>query len=409
MKSTINRLILSSVLLFSVIMISSAQDWPQWRGVNRDGKVTGFTTPQLWPEQFSQIWKVNVGSGDATPALVNNKLYVFSKQGEDEILQCFDARSGNLIWKTKGYPSAAITGPAASHPGPRSSVTVSDNKVITVGAWGDVACYDAATGTLLWRNEDYKGKVPQFNTGMSPLVEGMTFYTHLGGPQTGTFVAFDMATGRIRWKVDGECPAYGSPDLLTVDGVKQIVFQSLTKLIGMSLTDGKQLWEYATPAGEGRVQNATSPVVDQNKVYFTGLRNGFSAIEIRKNGTSFTVNKLWTNPEQSTDFSTPLLKDGFLYGINSQGRLFCINAVNGQTAWVDTTPLQRFGSLIDAGKEIVILTSNSTLMVINPDGQKFDQVALIRLAGNDYYAHPLLSGSNMILKDTGSITCYAIK
>jgi outer membrane protein assembly factor BamB len=409
MKSTINRLILSSVLFFSVIMISSAQDWPQWRGVNRDGKVTGFTIPQSWPEQFSQIWKVNVGSGDATPALVNNKLYVFSKQGEDEILQCFDARNGNLIWKTQGYPSAAITGPAASHPGPRSSVTVSDNKVITVGAWGDVACYDAATGTLLWRNEDYKGKVPQFNTGMSPLVEGMTCYTHLGGPQTGTFVAFDIATGRIKWKVDGECPAYGSPDLLTVDGVKQIVFQSLTKLIGMSLTDGKQLWEYATPAGEGRVQNATSPVVDQNKVYFTGLRNGFSAIEIRKNGTSFIVNKLWTNPEQSTDFSTPLLKDGFLYGINSQGRLFCINAVNGQTAWVDTTPLQRFGSLIDAGKEIVILTSNSTLMVINPDGQKFDQVALIRLAGNDYYAHPVLSGSNMILKDTGSITCYAIK
>lgn len=408
MKTPINRLSISVLFLFAGIMTCTAQDWPQWRGTGRDGQVQGFKAPQTWPQQLTEVWKVSVGTGDATPALVNNRLYVFTKQGENEVLQCIDATNGKQIWKAQGYPTAAISGPAASHPGPRSSVIVSDGKVITVGAWGDVACYEASTGKLIWRNEDYKGKVPQFNTGMSPLVDGGVCFTHLGGPQTGTFVAFNVSNGSVKWKVEGEGPAYGSPALLTVEGSKQVVFQSATKLISFNPNDGSQLWEFATPTGEGRVQNATSPVIDQNKVYFTGLRNGVNAIEIRRSGNSFTVNKLWTNPEHSTDFSTPVLKDGFLYGLDVQGRLFCINAQNGQTAWLDTTPFQRFGSLVNAGRQIIVLSSNSIFAVLNANGQKFDQAANIKLPGNDYYAHPIISGSNVIVKDTESLIMYKL-
>lgn len=409
MKTTANKLFLSTFFLFIGIMICSAQDWPQWRGINRDGKVSGFKTPQAWPQQFTQIWKVSVGLGDATPALVNNKLYAFGKLGDKEIIQCLDASNGKQVWQSEGYPSAPTQGPASSHPGPRSSVAVTDGKVVTVGAWGDVSCFDASNGKLLWRNEDYKGKVPQFYTGMSPLIEGGVCFTHLGGPQTGSFVAFNLSSGTVKWKVDGEGPAYGSPVLMNIDGIKQIVFQSMTKLVSFNLTDGKQLWEYLTPTGSGRVTNATSPIVDQSKLFFTGLNNGFNAIEIKKDGNTFTINKLWTNPDFNTDFSTPILKDGFLYGLNSQGRLFCINASNGQTGWFDSTPLQRFGSLIDAGKEIIVLTSNSNFVVLNPNGQKFDQVSQMKLSGNDYYAHPILTGDKIIIKDTDSLTMYSTK
>lgn len=409
MKRAIYQLVISSVLLITGTMICTAQDWPQWRGINRNGQVTGFKTPQVWPQQLIQVWKVSIGLGDATPALVKNRIYAFGKQGDKEVLQCLDASNGKQLWQSEGYPSAPTQGPASSHPGPRSSVAVSDGKVVTLGAWGDVACFDAATGKLLWRNEDFKGKVPEFYTGMSPLIEGGVCYTHLGGPQTGSFVAFDMSTGAIKWKVDGEGPAYGSPVLMNIGDSKQIVFQSMTKLVGFNLKDGSQLWEYPTPAGEGRVTNATSPLVNQNIVYFTGLRKGFSAIGITKNGNSYTVTKLWTNPDQSTDFSTPILKDGFLYGLNSQGRLFCINAANGTTGWVDTTPLQRFGSLMDTGKEIIVLSSNSAFVVFTPNGQEFKQVAFIKLDGKDYYAHPILSGNNIIIKDTESLTLYTVR
>ena len=183
----------------------------------------------------------------------------------------------------------------------------------------------------------------------------------------------------------------------------------MTKLIGFNLSDGKQLWEFPTPTGEGRVTNATSPIVNQNMVYFTGLRMGFSAIEIMKHGNTYMPHKLWTNPEFSTDFSTPILKDGFLYGLNSAGRLFCINASNGETAWLDTTPLQRFGSLVDTGKEIVVLSSNSAFVVLTPNGQQFQQVAYIRLDGKDYYAHPILSRNNIFIKDTESLISYTVR
>jgi outer membrane protein assembly factor BamB len=408
MKSSL-KLLTASVFLLSISLLASqAQDWPQWRGINRDGKVTGFKAPQTWPQQLKQVWKVSVGFGDATPALVNNKIYVFTRQGDTEILQCLDASTGKQIWQSAGYPAVTVSGPPASHPGPRSSVAVSEGKVITLGVGGNIACFDAANGKLIWKNEDFKGAVPQFFTGMSPLISSGICYAHLGGPQTGQFIAFDLSTGSIKWKVEGESPAYGSPVLMTIDGSKQIVFQAQTKLVSFDLSDGKQLWEFATPVGTGRVQNATSPVVDQNKVYYTGLSNGVNAIEIKKAGNSFAVNKLWTNPDFSTGFSTPLLKDGFLYGLSNQSRLFCINANTGQTAWRDETALQNFGSLVDAGSVIVALTSNSNFVVLKPDGQKYNQVALIKLVESSIYAHPILSGNRIYIKDNESLTLFTV-
>ena len=408
MKPLVRLFFLSVLMLSMTVMKGQAQDWPQWRGINRDGKVTGFKAPETWPQQLNQTWKVTVGLGDATPALLNNKLYVFTRQGENELLQCLDAATGKQVWQSAGYPAVAVSGPAASHPGPRSSVTVADGKVVTVGIGGDIACFDASSGKLLWRNEDYKNAVPQFFTGMSPLISSGICYAHLGGPKTGQFIAFDLSSGAVKWKVEGEGPAYGSPVLMTIDGSKQIVFQAQTKLVSLNPGDGKQLWEFATPVGTGRVQNATSPVTDQNRIYFTGLNNGVNAIEIKKEGNSFVVNKLWSNPDFSTSYNTPLLKDGFLYGLSNQNRLFCINAGSGQTAWSDNTALQNFGSIVDAGSVIVALTSNSNFVVLKPDGQKYSQVALIKLTETPIYAHPILSGNRIYIKDSESLTLFTV-
>jgi outer membrane protein assembly factor BamB len=394
------------VLLTLSLVTVIAQDWPQWRGLNRDGKVTGFKAPVTWPQQLKLVWKVSVGFADATPALLNDKLYVFTRQGENEILQCLDANTGNQIWKSEGYPAVVAAGPATSHPGPRSSPAVYDGKVVTVGIGGDIACFDAATGKLIWRNEEFKGAVPQFYTSMSPLVSSGICIAHLGGPGAGQFVAFNLASGSIKWKTAGEGPAYGSPVLLTVGAIKQIVFQSLTKLVGLNFSDGKLLWEFATPVGTGRVQNASSPVIDQKKIYYTGLNNGFNAIEIKKQRNSYKINKLWTNPDFSTSYNTPVLKDGFLYALSNKSRLFCINAGNGQTAWVDETPHQAFGSIIDAGSVIIAVSSLSDLVVFKPDGKAYSQIASMKVSDNSVYTHPILSGDRIFIKDNESLILY---
>lgn len=408
MKSIIRSFKLSSVILLLGFITVQAQDWPQWGGTNRDGKVSGFKAPTTWPQQLNQEWKVSVGQGDATPALVKGRLYISSKLGDNEVLQCLDASTGKKIWQSDGYPATVITGPAASHPGPRSSPAFADGKVVTVGVAGDIACFDASSGKQLWRNEEFKGAVPQFFTGMSPVISGGVCYATLGGPQTGYFVAFDLSSGAVKWKTAGEGPSYASPMLLTVDGSKQVIFQSQTKLVSLNMADGKTLWEYATPIGTGRVQIASSPVVDQNRIYFTGLNNGINAIEIKKQGNEFTVNKLWTNPDFSTAYCTPLLKDGFLYAFTNNGRLFCVNAGTGQAGWSDDRAFQNFGSVVDAGSVIIALSSNSNLVVLKPNGQKMDQVMQTKVSDNTIYAHPVVSGTRIYIKDKDSLISYKV-
>ena len=140
--------------------LASAQDWPQWRGSNRDAKASGFVAPATWPQQLTEKWKVAVGDGVATPAVVGDKIYVFARQEGNEVIRCLDAGTGKEIWQDK-YETAGASGPAASFSGPRSSPAVAEGKVVTLGVQGILSCYDAATGKLLWRKEDYRGNVPQ--------------------------------------------------------------------------------------------------------------------------------------------------------------------------------------------------------------------------------------------------------
>lgn len=386
-----------------------AQDWPQWRGTNRDAKVTGFKAPQTWPQQLNQSWKVEVGLADATPALVNNRLYVFTRQGGDEVLQCLDASTGKQIWQAEGYGAPVISGPAASHPGPRSTPTVSGGKVFTLGVDGTLSSYDAATGGLVWRNQEYTSTFPEFYVSLSPIVEDGLCVVMLGGPGAGRFLAFDVNTGNVKWNTaSSDGPTYGSPALMTVGGNKIIVFPTETKLVGVSLADGSALWEVATPIGAGRVQNSASPVIDGQKVYYTGLNNGVNAIEVSRQGSSYSVNTLWKNEELSTAYNTPVLKDGYLYGLSNLNKLFCINTANGQTAWIDEAAHQNFGSVIDAGSVMVALSSTSNLVAFRTNPQAYSQLTLIKVADTPVYAHPVLSGNRIYIKDNDSIIMYTV-
>jgi len=410
MKTKTKYFLFSAALLCMLPFIrTGAQDWPQWRGSNRDARVTGFQAPQTWPQQLKQTWKVEVGLEDATPALVNNRLYVFARLGGDEVLQCLDASSGKQIWKADGYAAPAITGPAAPHPGPRSSPAVAGGKVFTLGVNGTLSCYDAATGGLVWRNQDFTKTFPQFYVGLSPIVEDGLCVVMLGGPNAGRFLAFDVNTGSVKWNTaSSDGPAYGSPAPMTVSGTKMIVFQTETRLVGIGLADGSVLWEIATPVGAGRTQNAASPVTDGQKVYYTGLNNGVNAIEVSRQGSSFSVSTLWKNAELSTAYNTPVLKDGYLYGLSNLNKLFCINAANGQTAWIDETAYQNFGSVIDAGTVMVALSSTSDLVVFSPATQAFRQLARIKVADTPVYATPVLSGNRIYIKDNDSVILYTV-
>src|SRR5437867_2521691 len=151
-----------SFLTSTVASFAFAQDWPQWRGPNRYAKATQFTAPKTWPKELKQKWKATVGDGVATPSLVGDKLYVFSRQEGNEITRCLDAATGKELWQEK-YESAGATGPASGFSGPRSSPTVTNGKVVTLGVRGMLSCLEADTGKKLWRKDEFLNAYPRFH------------------------------------------------------------------------------------------------------------------------------------------------------------------------------------------------------------------------------------------------------
>jgi len=404
--------LVASLILFTVTC-AFAQDWPQWRGANRDGKVAGFTAPQSWPKELTQKWKVTVGAGDATPALVGDKLYVFARQGEDEVTLCLDPASGKEVWRNK-YATPAVAGPASRHPGPRSSPTVAEGKVVTLGVNGILSCLDAATGNEVWRKDEFPGVMPQFFAAMSPIIDNGTCIAHLGGKDSGAVIAFDLAAGNVKWKwaggpaPAGDGPAYASPVLMTVDGVKQVVVQTEKNIVGLAVADGKLLWQIPAPP-QGRFYNSATPIIDGQTVIYTGQGQGTKAVNIDKQNDAFAAKEVWSNTELGTGFNTPVLKDGFLYGLSDRGGFFCLNAQTGKTAWTDTeTRKDNFGAIVDAGPVIIGLPSDSQLVVFKPSDKEYVEVARFKVAETPTYAHPVISGSRIFIRDQETVALWTI-
>lgn len=408
--ATVGRSLGVLVAGLALLCMSSvvAQDWPQWRGQNRDGKVAGFNAPASWPQALVQKWKVPVGAGDATPALVGERLYVFTRQGNDETLLCLNAADGSELWK-RSYQAREVTGAAGRHPGPRSSPAVAEGKVVTLGVGGVVSCWNAADGALVWRNDEFTA-VPMFFTSMSPMIVHGLCIAQLGTGDDGALVAFDLGTGESKWRWSEEGPEYASPALLTVEGTEQIVTLTAKSIVGVGLADGKLLWKLPF-VPERRAYNAATPLVDGQTVIYTGAGRGTRAVKIEKQGDGFAARQLWSNADLAPQYNTPVLQDGLLFGLSNRGQFFCLDAQTGQAAWVDETPRDRggFGTLVSAGSVLLALPSSSELIVFKASGKQYEQLANVKVADGSTYAYPVVAGNRIYIKDQDSLTLWGLE
>jgi outer membrane protein assembly factor BamB len=398
-------------IVASVVLISGdgllARDWPQWRGPNRDGKVTGFSAPPTWPTNLNQRWQVTVGKGDASPVLAGEKLYAFSRQETDEVVLCLDVTSGKPLWKAKYPAGRVVTGPAVGHPGPRSTPVAAAGKLCTLGVGGILSCFDAATGAVVWRKQstsDYLGASTKSDSSMSPIVVDGRCIIHVGEKTDGAVIAFELASGEPKWKWNGDGPANSSPVVMTVGGQKQLVTLSAKNLVGLALADGKLLWQVPFEAVQG---NNTTPIVDGSTVIYTGQGKGLSAMRIEPQGEGFTATPLWTNKEFGARFTTPVLKDGLLYGYSTG--FFCASAQTGATLWTDAVRRGQSAAILDAGSVILALTLNGELAAFKPSGTQYAELARIKIAGTETWAHPVVAGDRVFVKDAEAVSLWTIE
>lgn len=404
MKKRLFLFCLTGILISGACL---AQNWPQFGGMERDGKVTGFKAPASWPSQLEQQWKITIGSGDATPVLVGKSIYTHTRQGDEEIIRCIDVATGKEIWKSS-YPAPVVTGPSASHPGPRSSPAEASGRLVTFGVSGILSCLDATTGNVIWRKDNPEGLVPQFYTGMSPLVVDNTCIVYTGTKENGAVQALDLSNGNLKWEWKGEGPSYASPKVMNMESGKLIIVQSEKNLLALNSADGKLVWQIATPPQQ-RFYNAASPYIYRDIIYYTGQGLGMKAVKVVQNGGNFTTQELWVNPEIGGKWNTPVLHDGYLYGFTDQKRIYCINAANGEKAWVDEAVNSDFAGIVDCGSVIIGLPSTGNLIVLKPDPGSYSELAKYKLAETPVYSYPIVAGNMIYVKDAENLTGYMIK
>src|SRR5262249_25430868 len=303
-----------------------------------------------------QKWKTQVGEGDASPALVGDKVYTFTRQGGDEVITCLDAANGKIAWQEKYAATAPPDKPAGGpHRGPRSTPAVAEGKVCTLGVRGTVSCLDAATGKGVGRKDTKT--FPTFFTSSSPLILDGKCIVYANG-----LTAYDLATGEEKWKWSGEGAPYGSPILMTVEGTKQLVTPTSSSIAGVNAADGKLLWKVPFKA---KYMSCT-PVVEGQTVIYFGQGAGTVALKIEKQRNDFAAKELWKKSQSPPQYNTPVLKDGLLYGLSPSRNFYCMNAQTGDTLWTDATARGQCGTILDAGGVLLALTSDMNMVAFKP-------------------------------------------
>ena len=401
------------LLLVMTAVSVGAADWPQWRGPARDGKVLDEKVPTTWPKALKQEWKVPVGLGHSSPVVADQRIYVFARQGEEEILRCLDAITGKELWHS-GQPIAYLVNSAAIEhgKGPKSTPLVSRGNVYTYGITGVLSCHDAKTGKLKWRHEfakQYPATSPLYGTAMSPLIEGDLIIAHVGGHDKGALTAFDVETGTLKWSNDVDGPAYSSPIVAVLGGVKQIVTFTQQNLVGIEVARGQLLWKMAAKSSYDT--NSVTPVPYKDTLIVATEQQGLTAIRLEKSGAQLTPREVWSNKEVQLYLNTPVIQDNMLFGFSvlQRGQVFSINADTGQVVWRGPGRSGENAAILNlAGKVLLVLTNEGNLFVQPLTASGFAPIAQFTVASSPTWAHPVFLGDRILVKDESTLASFRI-
>ena len=405
------KLILVVLLVSSVPLVSQTPGWSQWRGAARDGRVTNFTVPAAWPDRPAQAWKVpGAGVGHASPVVAGTRVFLFSRIGEQETLTAYDVNTGKQIWRQAYDAPYQMNSAATAHgKGPKSTPTVDRGQVFTLGISGILSAFDAAGGKVLWRHDfkkEYQGTPPDFGASMSPIVDGDRVIAHVGGARGGAIAAFGRATGDQRWAWKGDGPAYASPIIASPGGVRQLITQTQSNIVGLSAADGRELWRI--PFTTDYDQNIITPVVANDLLIYAGLSKPTTAVRLVQEGTAWKPQQVWQNPDVPMYMSSPVVAGATLYGMThrNRGQFFALDMKSGKTLWTGPPRQGDNAALTLAGTVVIATTTEGKVVVFRQGPKAFELIRDYTIADSPIWAHPAFSGRGILVKDAETLSFW---
>ncbi len=410
-------LLLLCILTLALAPTVFAQDWPQWRGPRRDGVVTGFTAPATWPAQLKQKWKIQAGAGHSSPIVVGKRIYLHSRVDDNEVVRAVDLDTGKQLWQDS-YAVAYQMNPAATGhgKGPKSTPVVSQGKLYTFGITNVLSCYNAMTGKLLWRKEykpQFKNLVPDFGTAMSPIVDRGLLILHAGGSNNGALLALDANTGAEKWRWNGDGPAYASPIVVELLGKRQIVTQSQVNIIGVAEDNGALLWKL--PFETAYLQNIVTPLQYKDLLIFSGIDKGVFAIRLSHSNNTWKPEQVWMNKEVSMYMNSPVLVGNALCGLShkNKGQYFCLDPNTGKTLWTSDPRQGENAALLatapTAGGLVYALDTDANLKIFRVSNKGLQELKRYTVADSATWAHPVLTGNRVVVKDVGTLAVWGVE
>jgi len=384
--------------------VETEADWPGFRGPGRDSIVRGVRIETDWSKSPPvALWRRPIGPGWSSFAVRGDLLYTQEQRGDDEIVACYRVSTGEPVWR---HRDAVRFWESNGGAGPRATPTLSHGRVYTFGATGILNALDAGNGAVAWsRNvaSDADRKVPTWGFTSSPLVVGDVVIA----AASGTLAAYELATGNPRWVGPHHGGSYSSPQLVTIDGVAQVLLLSPPGATSLAPADGALLWEHSWEGG-AIVQPALTADGDVliNAIASTG-GIGMRRLAVGHGPGGWTVEERWTSNGLKPYFNDFVVHKGHAFGFDGS-ILACIDLADGKRKWKGG----RYGN-----GQLVLLPDQDLLLVLSEEGElalvratpdQFTEVARFPAIQGKTWNHPVLVGDALLVRNGEEMAAFRL-
>jgi len=430
----------TTVILLSFGWLSSqvaGDDWPQWRGPQRDGiwRETGVVEKFERPE-LEIKWRREISSGYGHPTVADGRVFVTDRVVDGikqlERIHCFEAMRGYRLW-LRSYETVYEV---ASHDaGPRNAVTVHDGRAYSLGTMGHMFCLDAASGDVVWKRDlytEYKIRMPKWGLCASPLIHGDLVSVQIGGSDGACIVAFDRVTGAEKWRALDDPASYSSPILIEQAGRMVLVCWTGDQVAGLDPDTGKLFWGFPTKPTKF-VRHCPSPVWNNGRLFMSSFFDG--ALMLKLDPGRLAVEKVWSRigksekPNEQDGLHSNVAEAFFLgdevYGVDSYGEVRCLAADTGERLWErvgDVIPQFRWSTLrfVQNGDKFWLFTDSGELIICRLSRDGYEEISRAKLIEPTKgqqpssrtgvcWSHPAFAYQHVFARSDKEIVCASLK